>query len=328
MISVIIPVFNCEKYLEQCVATVLRQSFTDFELFLVDDGSSDASGVMCDALSKKDARIHVIHKRNGGASSARNAALDVCKGDFVVFVDSDDYVDESYLATLHKGITNYSDCELAFSGMICVRNENKVSVLPNRQGVVSARDAFEDILYESGVVPGPWAKIYRRSLFETLRFREGMMFEDEYLFASLLNRINKVAYIREAHYYYIQRLSSVTYSKFSDKKIRDQLIADEYMCDSALRLDVKLLKAAQRRRARNCMSLLRLAPYNMAKSEQVCRLRAIALENGISVLLNGKASGRDKVGILTLSLGFRVFLFFWHVYDFVRNLNLKRRVCR
>ena len=97
LISVIVPVYKSEAFLGKCVESLLAQSFQDFELLLVDDGSPDDSGAMCDAYAAKDSRVRVIHKPNGGVSSARNAGLDAARGDYVVFVDSDDYVDPSYL---------------------------------------------------------------------------------------------------------------------------------------------------------------------------------------------------------------------------------------
>ncbi|MDU2552528.1 MAG: glycosyltransferase family 2 protein, partial [Staphylococcus epidermidis] len=111
-ISIIVPVYNVENYLKKCVESILSQTFTDFELLLVDDGSTDSSGEMCDELKRLDERIKVIHKENGGLSSARNAGIDVAKGKYLTFVDSDDYIDTHMLEVLYKNMV-HEDADLS-----------------------------------------------------------------------------------------------------------------------------------------------------------------------------------------------------------------------
>lgn len=326
MISVIVPVYRVENFIDRCVSSILSQTFTDFELLLVDDGSPDRSGELCEIWAKKDKRVRVLHKTNGGAADARNLALDRCAGEYIAFVDADDYVDPGYLQCLHCLIAAHPGAKMAISGWFCVRNGAPQCCLPHCEGVFSGRDVLEDILYEFGIYPSPCTKLYRKSIFDGLRFRKGMMFEDEDIFGEIMRRSDLVAVCREAHYYYVQNAESVSYRAFSLKKFEDQMTSDRHLCESALALDSGLARAVRRRRARNAMSLLRLMGGCRREFDAQFRfLRKRVLENAISVLFDRRASVRDKAGVLMLLPGGWSFFSAWTVYDFIRNHKGQRR---
>ena len=320
MISVIVPVYKVEGLIDRCVSSILAQSYRDFELILVDDGSPDASGSICDEWAKRDARVQVFHKPNGGAADARNFALDRMRGEYVTFADSDDYVDRDYLSDLMGLIEKHPNCTMAVAGLVCVRNGHEYRIFPNREGEVSGRDVLEDILYEAGVLPSLCAKLYHRSIFDGLRFRCGMMFEDEDVFGEIMSRAASVAVGKGTHYYYVQNPESVSYRAFSPRKYENQMTADEHLCRSALALDPSLVAAVSRRHVRNYMSLLRLMGGCRKEFKQyVTQLRKMTLRLGLCVLLDRKASWRDKFGILALVPGGWSFFLAWMMYDFVRN---------
>lgn len=144
-ISIIVPVYNVENYLKKCVESILSQTFTDFELLLVDDGSTDSSGEMCDELKRLDERIKVIHKENGGLSSARNAGIDVAKGKYLTFVDSDDYIDTHMLEVLYKNMVQ-EDADLSIVGVTSVYSGQEPEITHSEKYVVTQKEATKMIL--------------------------------------------------------------------------------------------------------------------------------------------------------------------------------------
>ena len=205
-LSVIIPVYRVEATLDRCVESVVGQTFTDMEVILVDDGSPDGCPAMCDAWARRDARIRVIHKHNGGLSDARNAALDVASGEYVTFADSDDFLDQStYAAVMAKAIGN------------------DITEFPLFRFYGSAWQKeirFSDTTYESPAdywLRGhayehsyAWNKIYRRQLFDGVRFPVGKVFEDVFTLPLLLHRARSVATVADGCYYYCHNPQGIT----------------------------------------------------------------------------------------------------------------------
>ena len=168
-ISVIVPVYNTEKYLHRCIDSILSQTFTDFELLLIDDGSKDSSGVICDEYAAKDSRVRVFHKENGGVSSARNLGLDNAKGDRITFVDADDWVENKYIENLFE--KSLGDVDLVFSYATIYNGCSSYKEnYPSR--IIEACDL--DLLFKENDLhwhTSPWAKLYRRYLIELNNIR-------------------------------------------------------------------------------------------------------------------------------------------------------------
>lgn len=222
MISVIVPVYNVSNYLERCVQSLLDQSYADFELILVDDGSTDDSGQLCDQLAQQDQRIKVIHKPNGGLSDARNAGLEVASGQWLSFVDSDDWVEPDFLQKLHAAAVQ-SDAEVAICAYALTYDRQPCrSVLIGKASVVMVSErALEDILtYQrfGGVMT--WNKLYKKDLFikQQIRFPKGKVHEDNFTTYKTYYYANKVAYIDEALYNYYQRDNGIMAEQFSEKR--------------------------------------------------------------------------------------------------------------
>lgn len=219
LISVIVPVYNVEQYLSDCIKSILNQTYTNLELLLVDDGSTDNSGIICDEFSSVDNRIKVIHKINGGLSSARNVGIESASGDYYSFIDSDDYVEETFLECLYrKSLQENADiCECSFFRL----RMNKMT----RERVfdyetLDHETAIRRLLaipYESFVVI--WNKLYRKKLFDKIRFPEGKLHEDEYTTYKLIYEANKVAYVNMNLYIYRIRDKSITNSEFNFKRL-------------------------------------------------------------------------------------------------------------
>lgn len=216
-ISVIVPIYKVEKYLNRCVDSILHQTFTDFELILVDDGSPDNCGKMCDEYAEKDSRVVVIHKKNGGLSDARNKGLDWVfansNSEYVVFIDSDDYIDERYLELLYKSIES-NDADLAMCSLThvdefdCTLDGYCYESWGN--GNISRDDVFLKLNKElSAEIVSAWNKIYRRYLFNNLRYRKGKAHEDEFIIHLIIGKCKKISFINESLYYYRHRAGSI-----------------------------------------------------------------------------------------------------------------------
>ena len=212
LISVIVPVYNVEKYLARCVRSIRKQTYSNLEIILVDDGSPDACPRMCDQFALDDARIKVIHKPNGGLSDARNAGIDAASGAYIGFVDSDDYIHPEMYMGLWKSL-KAEGADIAVCGMkkvfddsgdITDQPENTVRVYSGREAV---SNIFEASLYLQSVVA--WNKLYRRELFDDVRYPAGKIHEDEFTTYELFYKSDKVVYNTGIYYYYYQRADSI-----------------------------------------------------------------------------------------------------------------------
>ena len=207
-LSVIIPVYRTEKYLEKCRNSVISQSYKELEIILVDDGSDDRCPDICDSFAEKDGRIKVIHKKNGGLSSARNAGLDTASGDFVTFVDSDDFIDSdmySYMMGERGG------CDAVCCSYLAVTNGGKKPApsFPEKK-IFAPDEAVHELLKDGKLKNYVWNKIFSRRLFENVRFPEGMNFEDIPVTAELFGKANAVCVLPEAKYNYVIRRDGIS----------------------------------------------------------------------------------------------------------------------
>ncbi len=213
MISVIVPVYNVEKYLDRCVKSILSQSFSDFELLLVDDGSPDRCGEMCDEYAKGDSRIKAFHKRNGGLSDARNFGIEKALGEYLMFVDSDDYIHEQMLETLHRLITE-NDADLAVcSAMDVFEGKEVTQVREIREFTLNKTESYKYMLRGDGL-PSACNKLYKRQTVGEVRFPVGKLYEDGFFTPQILKRVEKTAVTSRPMYYYFRRADSITTKPF------------------------------------------------------------------------------------------------------------------
>lgn len=223
-ISVIVPVYNVERYLPQCIESIQKQTLKNLEIILVDDGSTDSSGDICDRYAKDDDRIVVIHKENGGLSDARNAGLDIAKSEFIGFVDSDDYIAENMYEMLYNNMLA-NDSDIAIGDIVYV-NEYGVPLAeinnqsPMKDECLSSEQAQYKLIEEQNhyyVVV--WSKLYRRKLFKDLRFEKGKIHEDEFLVHHIFAEADMVSTVKAGVYYYRQREASITTKPYSIKRL-------------------------------------------------------------------------------------------------------------
>ena len=216
-ISIIVPVYNVEAYLERCVESILKQTYSNLEILLVNDGSTDKSGELCDQLALRDQRIRVIHKENGGLSDARNRGIDEASSDLIGFIDSDDYIDKDMYETLYRHLRE-SNSDLSMCGHYDVFHqipEKQVSEIKTWE--LSSEEAIKMVMEAKILSVTAVNKLYKKELFNHLRFEVGKIAEDAFIMIRLLDQCQKVVATNEKKYYYVHRENSITTQKFSLK---------------------------------------------------------------------------------------------------------------
>ncbi|HEM6102550.1 TPA: glycosyltransferase [Streptococcus suis] len=234
LISVIIPIYNVEQYLAKCIESVCRQSYENLEIILVNDGSTDGSETICLEYANNDERIRYCKKENGGLSDARNFGIDCANGDYLSFVDSDDYIEPTFIEYLYKAIEKEKTVVsmTSFDRVDSAGIFLKAEILPTDQSVLSGRDACKKMLEEHGnrfVVV--WNKLYKKELFDCHRFENGKLHEDEYFTYRLLYDLEKVAIVHDCLYHYVNRENSITTSNMTEHRFRCLIeFQNERMC--------------------------------------------------------------------------------------------------
>lgn len=244
LVSVVIPVYNTEKYLEKCVNSVLNQTYKNTEIILVDDGSRDESGKICDNFAKAYENISAYHTENRGQSHARNYGIKKSKGEYISFIDSDDYIAKDMIERLVNG------CEKNSAEMGCI---NKVRVSPNGEEFKEEISAKKKVAKPDGALllllllydPSPCNKIYKKELFKDISFPIGVVYEDILTVPRLIDACEKIYFDDGYGYYYLQNEGSTIHSKFTKKKL-NAFYASKWLYDFTLEKYPDLRVAAER----------------------------------------------------------------------------------
>lgn len=228
-LSIIVPVYNVEKYLHQCVDSILNQTFKDFELILVDDGSPDNCGVICDEYARKDKRVKVIHQKNRGLSAARNTGLRCASGGYICFVDSDDYVDkrmyEKMLCVLKSTGADMVKCGFKVFEENKIIREKKFLFLGNTKLITATdKSGLVSLALKSVKFIVVWNAVYTKALAMKVIYPEGLVGEDEYASRVYLFNSQKVALIKESLYFYRHNLSGLSKNTAINKRPLDNII--------------------------------------------------------------------------------------------------------
>lgn len=265
LISVIVPVYNMERYLDKCVESIMAQTYTNLEIILVDDGSTDGSCYKCDAYSNTDCRIKVIHKTNGGLSSARNAGLDICKGDYVGFVDSDDFISPTMYEELLRECSNNKT--IATCSINHVTEDGIVTgTFQHSDEVVSAKQLLRNILChdDDGSV---CSRLFSRDIIGSIRFDENKLNEDVLFMVSIINNVERVVYLSCIGYYYLQRTGSI--SRTFGKAVHDMVGNSVKIRQFTNMFFPDLFKEAERFEIFQHMSFLLCCPSDIDRNKDV-----------------------------------------------------------
>lgn len=208
-ISVIIPVYNVEKYLNRCLDSVIKQSYQNLEIILVDDGSTDNSSKICDEYAQKDKRIVVLHKENGGLSDARNKGLDICTGNYISFIDSDDWLENGFYEYVYQNLEN-NDL-LIFNYYLS--NDKKKKLIKYRDIDLNLKkEECISELIKANIQSYAWNKVYKINLFANIRFPKGKNYEDQAIMHLIIDKCQKIKYCNKAFYNYYQNPKSITHT--------------------------------------------------------------------------------------------------------------------
>lgn len=229
-ISVIVPIYNVEKYICRCVDSILNQTYKNIEIILVDDGSPDNCPKICDEYAAKDSRIRVVHKKNGGLSDARNAGMAVANGEFISFIDGDDYIDCDMLLDLFGCITE-DESDIVSCGVRWVDEDGKVIIndCADTHTVLNDAEAMKELLLDGLLKQHVWNKLYRTSVIRNILFEKGKCNEDVFWSYQAIGNSHRISILPKVHYNYIQRSNSIMGVGYSEKWL-DALDANDLRC--------------------------------------------------------------------------------------------------
>ena len=218
LITVVIPIYKVEQYLEECVNSVISQNYQNLEIILVDDGSPDRCGEMCDCFAQKDDRIRVIHQKNKGLSGARNSAIEIATGQYITFIDSDDWISKEMIDVLYQSI-QLNNAKMSVCSFESFFEDG--TTLSNRHGektfTYSKEEALDCFLFNEYLTPCVCGKLYERSLWENIRCPEGKLYEDQFTTYKLIEECEKIVFVTRPLYHYRKRSGSIGHSSFDNR---------------------------------------------------------------------------------------------------------------
>lgn len=316
LISVIIPVYNTEKYLKKCVNSFINQTYENVEIILVDDGSTDSSSIICDEYSRLDTRIRVIHKKNGGLSDARNVGIEKSSGDLITFFDSDDYVEHDYIEYLYKLKLKYKT-QISLCSYNVVNEAGKLlsQVLNISEECITKEDFFMRMLNENGITVSACFKLYEKCLFNNIRFPYGKLCEDNGTTYKIIeNTSHCIAIGNKAKGYYVIRNNSIMRSSFNLRKL-DMITLTDEMCDYLSINYPAIEDYIERRRIYARFNVLRQINHRDKSTRSLeNELVDYILKQKSFILKNKIVPKRDKIACLLLLLSRKLFFISWELY--------------
>lgn len=277
-ISVIVPVYKVEPYLDRCVQSIVDQTYTNLEIILVDDGSPDNCPAMCDAWAEKDSRIRVIHKENGGLSDARNAGMAIARGEYLAFIDSDDWIAPEMLTGLHRAMQrDNSDIAACTVEMVWEGGTPSRLLTVQTNCVLNREEAQRALLKETLLKQPVWYKLYRRKSIEHILFEVGKYHEDIFWSYQAIGAANRVSVIDYVGYFYLQRSGSIMGAGYSLKRL-DAMEAYERRYRYLAEQFPNLEREARIKMVQSCIYHGQMALKNLSGEE---KKRCIAHLNGV-----------------------------------------------
>ena len=314
LISVIVPIYNVEDYLENTINSLINQTYEHIEIILVDDGSLDRCPIICDCYMEKDLRIRVIHKENGGLSDARNVGIKNASGKYITFIDSDDIIETDYIEYLYNLIIKY-DTEIS----ICSHNiVNGKKIINEGKNYIEEKldrvEALKRLLLNRGYSVSACGKLYKKDLFKDICFPKGKLCEDNGTIYKLIDKSDFIAYGNIPKYNYMIRNNSITTSKFNLRKMDLIELTDE-MCGYVRNKYPELDECSSKREIESRFAILRQMVFSeYYKSLEIDEIIDYIKKRSKLIFTNEYSTLRDKIALLTLLIGKNMFKFSWRVY--------------
>ena len=220
LISIIVPIYNVDQYLDKCIESIVSQTYGNLEIILIDDGSPDNCPTICDSWCKRDSRIKVIHKVNGGLSDARNAGIKIATGDYIAFIDSDDWIENNYIKKMYEYMMIY-EADIVECGVTYV-SENGEKVRTRKTDSLLKLNLTQELcnlVIEDNVFQTVWNKLYKRKIVEGIFFEKGKYNEDDFWTYQVMDRLNQMIVIEDELYNYVQRGTSIMGNSFNYKRM-------------------------------------------------------------------------------------------------------------
>lgn len=322
LITIIVPVYNVSQFLPACLDSLRKQTYPKCEFLLIDDGSTDGSGVSCDEFAKTEPRARIIHQQNSGLSEARNRGIREAAGEYITFLDSDDTVTPDYVSYLFSLVRKYQ-APIAICGLkeVTIKNKEIYYAADYPEKAMSTEETLGRMLREEGFTVTAYAKLYHKNLWQGITFPAGALHEDLGTTYKVVERCPRIAFGPEAKYNYIKRTASISSSEFSSKKYDIITLTDE-MCNDIEGKFPYLINTVNLRRMHARFSVLRQIvlvknPDTATKTMEQEIIRYL-LEHKKYVTKNPYASSRDKFAIYTLMLSRNLFKFAWTIYSKIR----------
>lgn len=272
LISIIVPIYNVEAYLNKCVTSLIQQTYRHLEIILVDDGSLDNCPQMCDEWAIKDSRIKVIHKQNGGLSDARNAGMAVAAGEWIAFIDSDDWIENNAFEKMYLR-SQVDESDVVSCGVKWVKEDDTLinEVIVNQEEVLDTESAMREIIIDGKLKQHVWNKLYRRSLIADIPFEKDKYHEDVFWSYQVFGRAKKVSLMTEAFYHYVQRSNSIMGESYSAKRL-DALDAMLQRCEYVKSYFPDLFNKALYSYMGSCMYHLQCALSSHQDTTVICNI--------------------------------------------------------
>lgn len=308
MISVIVPVYNVEKYLDKCVQSILTQTYKDFELILVDDGSPDNCPQMCDQFARNDKRIRVLHKKNGGLSDARNAGTAIASGEFVTYVDSDDYVSKGYLSILNNLRIKY-EADVSVGGL-CTFLEGRTPIIEKHgiEYLYTGMEALEKMLYQDTLDTSACAMLLPTALAKKYPFPVGKYHEDEFTTYKYYSAVKRVAVTSESLYFYLQRKNSIMHT-FGQATL-DELDAADNLVNVCFKKWPDIAKAAKSKKFSDyCQVLLSTIEIENTNPKMYRRIVDYLENVKYDIIFDKHSRIKNRIAAASLTMGTRGLFF-------------------
>lgn len=320
LISIIIPVYNVEDYLEKCLDSVINQTYKNLEIILIDDGSTDTSGKICDQYALQDKRIKVVHQKNGGVSVARNAGLSLVKGKYLTFIDSDDYVHPEYLEYLINLLTSYKATISSCGYKYIYPAKTKEYFVEEKIRVMDSMEALKRMLYQSGFNNSLWGKLYCIELFTGILFPKDKIHEDLDVMYKILLKAKKIVSGEMPYYNYVQSSGSLMRKEFSEHVF--DVLDVVYHMSKDLQKYPELTNAVNSRVVNAEFFVLRQLPVKKYP-EKYKQLKKNIKTKRITILKDPLVRKKTKLGIILSYFGF-----FWikPFYKLVENSFLVKKI--
>lgn len=302
LISIIVPVYNVERYLERCVDSIINQTYRNLEIILVDDGSTDKSSEICDRYEKKDNRVRVLHKRNGGAASARNKGLEVATGEYIGFVDSDDYIASDMYEALYRHMRE--DVDVVTCGMVYIdRSGHKKKYYCTKEMVCFDNiQSLRELLCQRYLVFSPCDKLFKKKAIGKIRYPNNRVCEDLLFIYNVVKDCNNIINIGECKYYYIYRENSVSRKMFYARRMDYVLFARDILKDVSVRYP-SLRKEAELLYVKNTMDIINQINKSPNKSSYEYmrkRLVKVIRKMLLLIILNPHITYEQKIKCILL----------------------------